>query len=397
MKKILAVVICLILLLPFVGCNSKTDPFLIGDIAEISGDDVVLHVAHQFADEYGNAVTVKDVDVEGADLHTGDEIRVFVKSVEDKNVTASKINLLLCVEKRKDIVLFDKQQIPEELLNLNVDEDEHTLVNSPCFYSTYRVLQLDEKAIYLADYKSAEAEYVIFGDFTSSTTVGSFVKVESKAHRKYGCYYVVFEDSIKALGTVSYEDVNRRQPAGGLWDKPVIYLYPENELTVDVNFDFDGKLNTTYPEISNGGWQGLNVKPDGTISKNGREYYCLFWEGEGGFEPSFSKGFCVKGEDTAAFLEKVLKAQGLNDKEANEFIIYWLPILSRNAYNLISFQGENYTEAAKLNITPTPQSVIRVFMAYKALEQPVEIEPQEFDGFERVGFTVVEWGGGEVK
>lgn len=395
MKKLLAIVVCLVLMLPFVGCDDKTDSFLIGVITEIDGDNVVLDVAHQFAEEYGDTVTVKDVD--SSDIHVGDELRVYFKSVKDGKVTASEINLLLCVKKRSDIVLFDLQNIPDELLNLDIDDYEHTVENSPCFYSTYRVMKVDSKAVYLADYSSADAEYVIFGDFTKNAKVGSFVKVESEAHRRYGCYYVAFENNINAFEMVGFKDVNRRRRPAMLVDKPVIYLYPEAETMVDVDFELDGKLGVTYPEIENGGWQNLNVKPDGTISKNGREYYCLFWEGLGDFEPDFSKGFCVKSEDTADFLEKHLKALGLNDKESNEFIIYWLPILKQNAYNLISFQGENYTDAARLDITPKPQSVLRIFMSYKALEEPLEIEPQKFDGFERVGFTVVEWGGGEVK
>ena len=40
--------------------------------------------------------------------------------------------------------------------------------------------------------------------------------------------------------------------------------------------------------------------------------------------------------------------------------------------------------------------VLRVFMAWKPLEQPQEIEPQQFAPFLREGFTVVEWGGTEV-
>lgn len=33
----------------------------------------------------------------------------------------------------------------------------------------------------------------------------------------------------------------------------------------------------------------------------------------------------------------------------------------------------------------------------KALDEPVDIEPQEFVPFEREGFAVIEWGGAEVK
>jgi hypothetical protein len=111
----------------------------------------------------------------------------------------------------------------------------------------------------------------------------------------------------------------------------------------------------------------------------------------------FSKGFCVKGEDTAEFLAETLEKIGLTPREANEFIIYWLPILEKNEYNLISFQQEAYTDTAELEITPKPDSLLRVFMAAKPLDAPVEIEPQEFEGFERNGFTAVEWGGGIAK
>ncbi|MBQ4551201.1 MAG: hypothetical protein IJA49_08935 [Oscillospiraceae bacterium] len=68
-----------------------------------------------------------------------------------------------------------------------------------------------------------------------------------------------------------------------------------------------------------------------------------------------------------------------------------------NPWNLICFQDDAYTESAKLTVSPTPDTVIRVFMTWKPLGAPVEIDPQELDAPERSGFTVVEWGGGLVK
>ena len=87
----------------------------------------------------------------------------------------------------------------------------------------------------------------------------------------------------------------------------------------------------------------------------------------------------------------------MTPREYNEFIVYWLPKMQDNPYNLISFQSEAYTDAAKLDIDPTPDSVLRVFMAWKPLGRPQNIEPQTFTSFARDGFTVVEWGGCEVK
>ncbi len=177
--------------------------------------------------------------------------------------------------------------------------------------------------------------------------------------------------------------------------KPVIYLYPEQQTEVSVSLDYDGTLTTTYPAYGNG-WH-VTAEPDGTLhDESGLEYSYLFWEGENSADYDFSQGFCVAGADTAAFLRETLADIGLMPKEYNEFIVYWLPKMQENPYNLISFQSERYTDGAKLTIDPQPDSVLRVFMAWRPLKKAQQIEPQTFPSFERDGFTVVEWGGCEV-
>ena len=180
-------------------------------------------------------------------------------------------------------------------------------------------------------------------------------------------------------------------------EKPVIYLYPEKEIQVSVALDFDGELTSTYPAYGDG-WT-VDASPDGTLTDptTGRQYYCLFWEGISQTEYDFSTGFCVAGENTAVFLEDALADLGLTDQEANEFIIYWLPRMEHNPYNLISFQQETYTDSAQLTIDPAPDTLIRVFMAWQGLDQPVEVEPQTLTAPKRTGFTAVEWGGAEVE
>ena len=179
-------------------------------------------------------------------------------------------------------------------------------------------------------------------------------------------------------------------------EKPVIYLYPEQGEEVSVRLDYDGKLTCTYPEYDNG-WH-VTAAPDGRITdENGQEYNYLYWEGETEQEYDFSEGFCVAGEDTAEFLEDALDRLGLTRREANEFIVYWLPRMEQNEYNLISFQSEAYTDHARLSIQPEPDTVIRVFMAYKPVENEQEIPEQTLAAPERSGFTVVEWGGCELR
>lgn len=179
-------------------------------------------------------------------------------------------------------------------------------------------------------------------------------------------------------------------------DKPVIYLYPEEEMEVSVKLDYNGELMFTYPKY-NDGWT-VTAMPDGTlIDKDGNEYSYLFWDGVCDVEYDLSKGYVIKGEDTADFLRDTLAKMGLTPREYNEFIVYWLPQMESNPYNLITFQTDAYTDNAVLDIDPTPDSMLRVFMVFKALDKPIEIEEPEIVPFERRGFCVVEWGGSEIK
>jgi hypothetical protein len=180
--------------------------------------------------------------------------------------------------------------------------------------------------------------------------------------------------------------------------KPVIYLYPTKEQQVSVKLNFDGKLTCTYPTYKNG-WN-VTAFPDGKIINNddGKEYSYLYWEGETkDAKWDLSKGYVIKGEDTKDFLQEKLSQMGLTPKEYNEFIVYWLPLMQENKYNLITFQSEAYEKTATLEISPKPDSILRVFMAFKPIKRPINIKAPVIKPFERKGFTVVEWGGTEIK
>ncbi len=206
-----------------------------------------------------------------------------------------------------------------------------------------------------------------------------------------------------------YDDKNQRVEADMLtveasdWEpdpnvayKPVIYLYPEEETEVSVKLHLDGELTCTYPAYCSG-WK-VTALPDGTLKDaNGQTYNYLYWEGETNAQWDMSQGFCVKGTDTAAFLEEALDKLGLTRREANEFIVFWLPMMENNPYNIIAFQAECYTEAAQLEVIPAQDTLIRVFMTWKASNEFVELQEQKLNAPDRAGFTVVEWGGTEIK
>ena len=179
-------------------------------------------------------------------------------------------------------------------------------------------------------------------------------------------------------------------------EKPVIYLYPEIETVVSVKLELDGELTCTYPKYENG-WN-VTASPDGVLTDaEGQSYNYLYWEGITNVEYDLSKGFCIKGDDTAAFLEDALEKLGLNRREANEFIVYWLPLMEQNPYNVISFQNDVYPDSAKLTVTPEPNTLIRVFMAWQGSGEYISLPAQELTAPKRQGFTVIEWGGAELK
>ena len=205
--------------------------------------------------------------------------------------------------------------------------------------------------------------------------------------------YAYAESTEKQQDVINFVSGIKENCAGvGIGGKPVIYLYPEKEQEVNVKLDLDGKFTFTYPEYNNG-WN-VTAKPDGTIISDGKEYSYLFWEGlMPTFKPDFKEGFVVKGSDSAEFLRETLSQMGLTPKEYNEFIVYWAPKLQENEYNKIYFAEDDYTDEAKLEINPKPDSILRVFMVYEKADETTILPKQEIKPFERKGFTVVEWGG----
>ena len=179
--------------------------------------------------------------------------------------------------------------------------------------------------------------------------------------------------------------------------KPIIYLYPDEEKKIKVKVSDKNKLVCTYPKYKDG-WEVI-AKPNGDLvdCATGRNLYALYWEGKNTLKHDFTEGFIVKGEDSIKFLEEKLEVLGLSEREAEEFIVYWLPKLEANKYNFIRFETlENLNKDMSLEINPKPDTLIRVMMIFKGLNIPYEVTEQKLETLERKGFTVVEWGGTEI-
>ena len=173
--------------------------------------------------------------------------------------------------------------------------------------------------------------------------------------------------------------------------KPVIYLYPQQKTQVSVKVGAD--VTVSIPDY-NHGWQ-VTAYPNGTIIDNGKSYDSLFWEGQGnGSYPKVDKGFVVKQADLKSTLESQLIKLGLNNKERSDFISFWMTKLPTTPYVRLSWlMTQDMNQVAPLTITPSPQTIIRVFLDYQGLQKPITIKSQALTTIPREGFTVVEWGG----
>ena len=176
--------------------------------------------------------------------------------------------------------------------------------------------------------------------------------------------------------------------------KPIIYIYPEEEIEVEVKVSNPEKFTCTYPKYKDS-WKVL-AKPTGDLVdiETGKKLYSLYWEGLNTTKPNYKEGFIVKGEEVATFLEEKLEILGLNEREKEEFIIYWLPLMEKNRYNYVRFETiDEIKENMDLIINPKPDTLIRINMEFKPLLFPIDVEIQKLEKVERKGYTVVEWGG----
>ena len=183
-------------------------------------------------------------------------------------------------------------------------------------------------------------------------------------------------------------------------EKPIIYLYPKEDTQISVRLGNEDSITCSYPTYTSGGWNVL-AKPTGDLIdlNSGRNLYSLYYECDNSEQFSMKKdGFVVESEKLVEFLEEKLSILGLTEREAEEFIVYWLPRLQANKYNYIRFATiDEINQNMPLEFSTNPDTLIRVLMTYKPLEHPIDVEEQQLSTPERIGFVAVEWGGTQIK
>ncbi|MCX4245768.1 hypothetical protein [Paraliomyxa miuraensis] len=229
---------------------------------------------------------------------------------------------------------------------------------------------------------------VVDGEVDRSPTLFAF----SRDARKPGIVGVCSDVTILDFGQPS-------PPRPIAVRKPVIYLYPTTTTQVHVGLELRGELLAAYPALHDGAWS-VTAAPDGRLvdEATGREHRYLFWEGSSTqWELDPASAHCVPGDEAASFLERVCESHALTADECGDMVTYWLPTLAQNPYTVIELVDEDvYGRYARLDVEPTPDTVIRPFMIFRRSEVPVEVGAPPLPRRHRGGFTVVEWGGADL-
>ena len=175
-------------------------------------------------------------------------------------------------------------------------------------------------------------------------------------------------------------------------EKPNIYIYPKEQMNLDVNIDFPhgGEITTSIPEYGSG-WNDLDVDPSGKIND---EFTFLFYESQNPDPSQYEKGWVISQDGLELFFVKNMAATSFNEQEIIDFTDYWIPILKDYSYYAIYPQyNEQLDRIIQLNFSQKPDNILRLIYTLKGLQKNnLVLQVPEIPEFIREGFVVVEWG-----
>ncbi|MBI2593114.1 hypothetical protein HYW44_00525 [Candidatus Daviesbacteria bacterium] len=200
--------------------------------------------------------------------------------------------------------------------------------------------------------------------------------------------------------------------------KPAIYLYPKQKQLVNVKVFPRGELTYVDPPYDfERGWT-VWAEPSGKLnalssspSALSQDYDYLYYESKI-YDNAINKpakGWVIKSEESGVKSEEwfkpledhfktILPKLGLNKKETEDFVQYWIKALPQSPYYFVGIVDPgNVDEIEKLEITPKPDSINRVRVYFERLDSPKAVEPPVFPPPSSLlplpSFSVVEWGG----
>jgi len=176
--------------------------------------------------------------------------------------------------------------------------------------------------------------------------------------------------------------------------KPMIYLYPKRTTEYTIALDSSISVKSMYPKTKHNKWDVI-ASPEGEIidKRTKKKYYGLFWDGGYWIPPKTDSGFLIKSERFSEVLDSLLELKGLNYREREECVTFWLEKIAAYPWVKLQFFDHSFAEQNPIKIDPTPTSFIRVFMVFTGMNSPQIFPAQNIYQYSRNGDVAVEWGG----
>ena len=275
---------------------------------------------------------------------------------------------------------------------------------------------------------------------TAAEQIGTLIKGNNQESRKYDVFYHVGSVYLKGYAeskTWIYDPTTDRPPTSSqerrstslqmkalhfiyvsdwTWStpncKPAVYLYPKIPTVVSVKLNLEGNISTSIPKYSNDGWL-VTAYPDGTIKplftqeliSTKQTYPYLFYDANMHNVKLPKTGWIIEKNKLNMFFSEILTKIGLNNKEQQDFLSYWLPKLSGgNKWYIGLLSPEELNRIESLEINPHPDNLIRVRFYFEKLDDKHVLDDSSTilnindlsnlsNNFNRDKFTVVDWGG----
>ena len=177
--------------------------------------------------------------------------------------------------------------------------------------------------------------------------------------------------------------------------KPAVYLYPTEKTQVNVKIAPKGPVTLTIPKIPASGWD-VTAYPGGKIESPDGTFPYLYYEAQipDNLLTKERNGYVIEYKNLGNLFQTLLPKLGLNEKERAEFSDYWLQALPSSPFYFVGVVNtQTLDSVSPLNISPKPQTIIRVGLYFEPLTEKIAVNEPKFFNTTRKGFTVVEWGG----
>lgn len=296
------------------------------------------------------------------------------------------------IARSEEIVIF-----PEFML-IRTDSAPDLKKNEAVFVIKLEGIEKEEQnseVLYSVD-NVASRTYLKDGSFEIKTTAGNHV-----LQVYFDGYFEMYSDTLHIEGQTRayYSNYPMKALIPPSVDKPVIYLYPELPTEFEVTVAPKGTFTFTYPDY-NEGWKGI-AQPDGSLEIDGQNYRYLFWESRQENEalnPLKQEGFVLKSDEISEFMETTLDAIGFTSQEKADFITFWVPRMIQFDQIFLTIQQDAACDRfAELKVNPAPENLHRFYVSWGAYNGNHTPSPQNLSTMNRDGFTVIEWGGQELK